>query len=90
MPDEFTPQLAQLFRDVLDQGFLPPLYMAAVSANGSAIVYQCDALKTAPGLEATPLCEHITESVLAYPINVMIVDQTGRAVHVAIDREPAP
>jgi hypothetical protein len=85
MPDPLAEEMAQLLRDVLDQGFLPPLAVATVAANGSVIVFRYEAPDNAPGLTATVLCEHLTGDVMALPINLMIVDQTGRAAHVVID-----
>jgi hypothetical protein len=85
MPDALAQELGQMLRDALDQGFLPPLYVASVGVNGSAMVFRYDAPDHAPGLTATVLCEHITGGFMAMPINLMLVDQTGRAAHVVID-----
>jgi hypothetical protein len=36
MSDDLAQEMGQVLRDALDQGFLPPLYVATVGTNGSA------------------------------------------------------
>ena len=88
MPDQLTQPLIQILRDALDQGFLPPLYVAAIGTNGSVMVCQYDAPETAPGLAITILCEHYNDAIFGEPINVMVVDQTGRSFRVATTGSP--
>jgi hypothetical protein len=85
MSDALAREMGQLLRDALDQGFLPLLSVASVGANGSVMCFRYEAPDNAPGLTATVLCEHITGGFMAMPINLMIVDQTGKAAHVVID-----
>jgi hypothetical protein len=49
------------------------------------IVWQYDAPENAPGLEATILCEHTSRTGFTLPINMMIVDQAGRAARFVIN-----
>jgi hypothetical protein len=66
--------MAPMLRDALDQGFLPPLYVAAVAVNGPAVFYRYDTPGNAPGLAPTFLCEHMSGPGFVLPINLIIAD----------------
>jgi hypothetical protein len=69
-----------------DYGMELPFVLFASSANGSTYVARY--FQTGPGdkLSCEVLGDHTVDSGFEFPINIMIVDQTGEAVRIGIEQ----
>jgi hypothetical protein len=84
---DLTKLLSSALETCLANGMELPFVCVAAAVNGSvfAVRYEQDG----DGLRAAPLAEHIQGGAFVVPINIMIMDQTGEAVRVSIDRAGA-
>ena len=78
--------IAPVIRGCLDQGFVPPLRVAIIFANGSALVYELSIISESEGkLEGNEVSEYRSPNTTTiYPINMMIVDSMGEPQLVTI------
>jgi hypothetical protein len=88
--NELTLQMGEVLETLIDRGFVPPIYVAALSHNGSALCFVYDASPSGAGLEASVLCHHFAGRMMAMPINVMFVDKRGEATRVVLKADAAP
>jgi hypothetical protein len=85
-PDAFVENLREIIEDLTRKGFQRPLFFACIAADGCTI----------PGsysLDRQVVVTHPDQGELPLPINILFVDTTAKAQHVAIshanDREAA-
>jgi hypothetical protein len=79
--------MAAILETCLAQGFIPPLYVCAVSVNGAVLATQFAYTADEEGMEATVLAEHSPKPGFMLPINMMITDSTGEAARVVLQHE---
>ncbi len=77
---------AEAVRSLLTKGFEPPLYWAAIGANGSIVAgeYQAGPDGT---LLAEVTAEHIVGGTLKTPINFMFTDPNGQAANMVMGND---
>lgn len=78
-------KITEAINDCLQRGMTLPFVVAMVSPNSSLMCVRYDRNEAGDGLTATPLAE--CGAGFALPINIMITDQTGEAVHVKIAQD---
>ncbi len=81
MIEDLIAQVAQAIEELTtERGFEIPLYVAAIAANGSAMILHyrwTDAAHPEEGLDADLVADHSAEPGFQFPINLMFVDATG-------------
>jgi hypothetical protein len=82
--EELAGQMTEALKHCLSIGMVLPFIVSTVSPNGS--VYVIRYVEAGKDLRAEPLALHTEESGFALPVNIIIVDQTGQAVLVAINQ----
>ena len=85
--NDFTDVLIEILSDLVDQGFELPIYMFAVSQNGSLVAarYEWDPIKN--GTKVHIFAEHLEGDGWQPPVNCFFVDGTGNAESVKITPE---
>lgn len=78
---DYSDSLATL----LNRGFIPPFYGAAISMNGSLIFFKCE-IKPAGNLDSSVIISHFEDDKAELPMNIMFVDSRGEAARVVIDK----
>jgi hypothetical protein len=76
-PDAFIEKLHEIIEDLTRKGFQRPLFFACIAADGCTI----------PGsysLDRQLVVTHPDQDELPLPINILFVDATANAQHVAI------
>lgn len=79
---------SEILTTLIERGFVPPMYMAALANNGEAMV--CEIVPEGGHLGTRMLCQHSPLGFMALPINIMYVDQRGEAARVMIGEAGAP
>jgi hypothetical protein len=82
--DDLTKFLGGALETCLSRGMQLPFICVTAAVNSSVFAVRYD--QADEGLRATPLAEHIQGDAFIVPINIMIMDQTGEALRVSIDR----
>ena len=78
----FVTHLISVVETCIERGMQPPFIVCLVSANGSILAVRFNVPD-----EPDILAEHPQDGMFRLPINGMVVDQTGEAVRVVIDKE---
>jgi hypothetical protein len=85
-PEGFVEQLQEIIEDLTRKGHQRPLFFACIAADGCTITGSY-------GLDRRVVMTPSDQAELPLPINVLFVDTTAKAQHVAIshanDREDA-
>jgi hypothetical protein len=82
---DLAASIGELLQECLEKrGFQLPLHVAAVSANGTAMIARYTEGHTA--LDVTILAEHVEDPGYALPINMMFCDTVGNAARALIDK----
>ncbi len=85
-----TQTIGLILTDCLENGFVLPLYVAAIAVNGAVLVFRYTAADEG-GLKREVLAEHETaDAMLALPINVMVVDARGEAARIVVGGDGKP
>ncbi len=80
--------IAQFLAAALDRGFEMPLYIAAISSNGSVYIGRYD---PGPGdLNPVRLAEHTEGAGFILPINMMLTDTNGNVARMAVHFKEEP
>jgi hypothetical protein len=87
--DHLSKMFAEVLSKLIEEGWYPPIYYAAIGANGSVICGQFDA-NDQYGLESTTTAEHIVGQGLNLPMNIMFSYEEGEAVRVSIENPDEP
>ncbi len=81
MIENLIAQVAQAIEELTtEREFEIPLYVAAIAANGSAMILHyrwTDAAHPEEGLDADLVADHSVDPGFQFPINFMFVDATG-------------
>lgn len=77
----------EIFSECRGLGMPLPYLVALVGINGSSTVYRLTARKDHDGLNAEFLVTHEVGGGFQTPINIMIVDASGNAVRVLMERD---
>ncbi len=91
MIEDLIAQVAQAIEELTtERGFEIPLYVAAIAANGSAMILHyrwTDAAHPEEGLDADLVADHSVDPGFQFPINFMFVDATGeRAARMVLNQ----
>jgi hypothetical protein len=78
-------EMAVVLQELLDRGFRPPIYFAAIAVNGSMIGGEYTADDGEEGLACNVLAQHVRGQIFNTPINTMFVDGHGAAARVVFD-----
>jgi hypothetical protein len=83
-PEAFLEQLQEIIEDLTRKGFQRPLFFACIAADGCT-------MPGSYGIDKRVVVTHPEQEELPLPINLLFVDTTAKAQHVAIshtnDRE---
>lgn len=82
-PSLTAEQMAEVLERLLESGFEPPFYCACVSMNGGVIFWRYFWSESHEGLDAQIICQS-TGECLVVPLNIMFVDNNGKAARVEI------
>jgi hypothetical protein len=82
--DDIAELLGTALQECLDQGMVLPFICVAAAVNGSISAVRFT--QGADGLDATHLAEHHDRGAFVLPINIMFMDQEGKAVRLGISR----
>ena len=77
-------QIAAIIAACLEQGFVQPICLCAVSVNGCVLAMRYDFHEASDSWEPTLLAETASDGVFILPINMMVTDARGEAVRVVI------
>jgi hypothetical protein len=80
-------QMAAILTACLEQGFVPPLYVCAVSVNGAVLATRFAYTADGERKEATFLAEHAPAPGFILPVNIMVTDTRGEAARVVLQHE---
>ena len=78
----FVTHLISVVETCIERGMQPPFIVCLVSTNGSIL-----AVRFKVPNEPDILAKHPQDGMFRLPINGMVVDHTGEAVRVVIDKE---
>jgi hypothetical protein len=81
---ELTQTLGRALEHCREIHMVLPFIATVVSSNGCVFAVRYENDPDAEGLRAAPLAEHTEGPGFILPINIMIMDQTGEAIRVAI------
>ena len=76
--------IVAILKACLARGFVPPLYMCAVSVNGSVLTTRFAYTPDETEIKATLLTEHMSDGVYILPVNLMITDTRGEAARAVL------
>jgi hypothetical protein len=82
-PNAFLEIFASILATCMKKGFVEPLYMAAVSSNGSTRVIRY-ASNGGDHLFSQILAENFGAGSFVPPINIMITDARGHATRICV------
>ena len=85
--EELTRYLGDVLQQAVDHDFKAPLRLAVVAANGNMVYIQYDESAASQGLTSTFLADHVPDRNFALPINILLVDSTGKSAVVLIKVE---
>jgi hypothetical protein len=78
-PETFLEQLHEIIEDLTRKGFQRPLFFACIAADGCT-------MPGSYGRGRHVVVTHPDQEELPLPINILFVDTTAKAQHVAISR----
>jgi hypothetical protein len=76
-PEAFSEKLQEIIEDLTRKGFQRPLFFACIAADGCTMTGSC-------GRDYRVVVTHPAQEELPLPINLLFVDTTAKAQHVAI------
>jgi hypothetical protein len=79
-------QLYPVLTQLLQEGFVLPLYATCIGRNGSMMCGRYDDID-ATGLDFIIEASHIEDESFLLPMHMLVVDQRDKATHVRCDRE---
>jgi hypothetical protein len=91
MSPKLAAQLEAALQACSSRGMQPPFVVVAASANGSVTAVRLtydgpvEGEPPLPTADTTLLCEHVEPKGFAVPVNLMIIDRIGSALHIVAD-----
>jgi hypothetical protein len=76
-PEAFIEKLHEIIEDLTRKGFQRPLFFACIAADGGTMT-------GSQGMDDRMVVTHPAQEELPLPINLLFVDATVRAQHIAI------
>lgn len=76
-PEAFSEKLQEIIEDLTRKGFQRPLFFACIAADGCTMT-------GSHGMDNRVVVTHPAREELPLPINLLFVDTTAKAQHVAI------
>ena len=76
-PDALLEKLHEIIEDLTRKGFQRPLFFACIAADGCT-------MPSSYGLDRRVVVTHPHQAELPLPINILFVDATANAQHVAL------
>lgn len=83
--DLLSEKLSEILETLINKGFTPPLYCAAISTNGSIMTFQYEFAQDGT-LDMKLISSHSPEGQFTIPVNIMFVDKKGDAARVIIEK----
>ena len=77
--------LSDCISELLKRGFDPPLYFTCIAVNGCMVYGRYRWVEGEEGMHCDLFASHTPESAFAFPINLMVVNQRGKAARVLVD-----
>ena len=85
MMDFLKEKLNEILETLMNEGFTPPLYGAAISTNGSIMTFQYEFAQDG-SLDMKLISNHCPDGQFSIPVNMMFVDKRGDAARVVIEK----
>ncbi len=81
--EDVTAALAEVLRECLQRGMVPPLVFVAASRNGSVLAIRA----SADDSKIEVLVEQFEDDVFPPPINIMVLDQHDEVTRITMAEE---
>ncbi len=91
VPGQVDPQLFDTLVDMLlEHGFEPPFYFAAIAINGSMILGSYKPIEGSDDLDCEFIAWHCPDGSFTAPLNIMFVDRNGEAARAVLHPSGEP
>lgn len=85
--DDFTEIMVECLNGCHERGMPLPWFFISVAVNGCMMYARYTPNEDTETLDCELLAQHITGPGFQLPINMIIIDSTGNAVRIVVDKE---